>query len=193
MVKATHEDKTRVIELLTASFQENQSVNYIVCKDIHKMKRIRALMDYSFEMCFQFGEVWLADDDQAAALILFPQQKRTTILSIWLDLKLIVQAIGLSGMVKALNREIKIKGKQPKEPMTYLWFIGVDTASQHRGIGSKLLDEIIRSSNGRQLPVYLETSTLENLPWYERFKFKAYDQLDLGYPLYFLKREPDKS
>lgn len=37
--------------------------------------------------------------------------------------------------------------------------------------------------------MYLETSMPENLPWYERFGFRIYDRLELGYTLYFLKKE----
>jgi ribosomal protein S18 acetylase RimI-like enzyme len=76
--------------------------------------------------------------------------------------------------------------------MTYLWFIGVDPAWQHQGIGGKLLNEIIEEANMESLPVYLETSTLQNLPWYERFGFEIYNKLEMSYTLFFLRREPYK-
>ena len=191
MIKATSQDKSLVVRLLAESFQENKSVNYIVRQDDGKFNRIRALMDYSFEMCFQFGEVWLSEDDKACALILFPHQKRTTIRSIWLDIKLVFSAIGLSGLLKALDREGKIKAKQPKIDMAYLWFIGVDPVFHHEGIGSKLIKEIISESDAKQLPVYLETSTVKNLPWYKALGFQIYNQLELNYTLFFLKRGPE--
>jgi len=191
MIKATSQDKSLVVRLLAESFQENKSVNYIVRQDDGKFNRIRALMDYSFEMCFQFGEVWLSEDDKACALILFPHQKRTTIRSIWLDIKLVFSAIGLSGLSKALDREGKIKAKQPKIDMAYLWFIGVDPVFHHEGIGSKLIKEIISESDAKQLPVYLETSTVKNLPWYKALGFQIYNQLELNYTLFFLKRGPE--
>ena len=191
MIKATSQDKSLVVRLLAESFQENKSVNYIVRQDDGKFNRIRALMDYSFEMCFQFGEVWLSEDDKACALILFPHQKRTTIRSIWLDIKLVFSAIGLSGLSKALDREGKIKAKQPKIDMAYLWFIGVDPVFHHEGIGSKLIKEIISESDAKQLPIYLETSTVKNLPWYKALGFQIYNQLELNYTLFFLKRGPE--
>lgn len=192
MIKAGAVDKTTVINVLSSSFEDNLSVNFIVRQDKKRAQRIRALMDYSYEICSQFGEVWLSDDKNACALILYPHQKRTTLKSICLDIRLIVQAIGLSGINKALKREAKIKNLQPKEKMTYLWFIGVDSEFQHMGIGNKLIKEVITRSNQKYLPVYLETSTLRNIPWYESFGFFTYNQLELGYTLFFLKREPDK-
>lgn len=96
------------------------------------------------------------------------------------------------GIRKTLKREAQIQKIQPKEKMAYLWFIGVHPKYQHIGIGSILLKEIILFSNQREIPIYLETSTLKNLPWYEAFGFQRYNQLKLGYTLFFLKRGPDK-
>ena len=192
MVRAKQEDKELVVSILAKSFKENQSVNFIVRQDNIKFKRIKALMDYSFEVCRLFGKVWLSDDRKACALTLFPHKKQTTLKSIWLDIRLIIWAIGLGGVQKTLNREVQIKKLQPKENMIYLWFIAVDPVYQHKGVGSNLLEEIIATSIDKNLPIYLETSTLKNIPWYERFGFKIYNKLELGYTLFFLKREPEK-
>ncbi|RZK67636.1 MAG: N-acetyltransferase, partial [Pedobacter sp.] len=95
MIKAKSKDKTLICELLSSSFSDNPSVNYILNGQTNKSKRIRALMDYSYEQCARFGEVWLSEDRKACALLLFPQKKRLDFYSIWLDLKLIVQAVGV--------------------------------------------------------------------------------------------------
>jgi len=76
-----------------------------------------------------------------------------------------------------------------KKLMYYLWFIGVDPDQQNKGIGSSLIKEVIEEAHSQQRPVYLETSTLKNIPWYEKFGFKIYNELNLGYRLYFMKKE----
>jgi len=192
MVRAKTNDKSFVVDLLSQSFDNNQSVNYIVRQDKKRLRRIRFLMDYSYEVCSQSGDVWLSDDHKACALLLYPHLKRTTLKSIWLDVKLIFQVIGLCGVQKAMKRETQIKKLQPKAPMAYLWFIGVNPANQHNNVGTKLLNEIIEDANSKALPVYLETSTLQNLPWYERQGFKIYNKLELGYTLFFLRHEIGK-
>jgi ribosomal protein S18 acetylase RimI-like enzyme len=146
-------------------------------------------MEYSFEECFMFGEVFLSDDEKACALVLYPDKKRTTIKSILLDMKLIFSCIGIENIKKALARESKIKQLQPKTTMYYLWFIGVDPEFQNKGIGSMLLNEIIKDSKHKQRPIFLETSTLKNLPWYKKHGFLIYNELKLTYKLFFLKRE----
>lgn len=187
MKKAEAVDKNLIVDILSRSFESNQSVNYIIKDGPGRKDGLRALMDYSYEMCSLFGDVWLSDDRKACALVLYPQNKLTTLKAILLDIKLIIKAVGVSGIKRALDRESKIKVKQPKEPMAYLWFIGVDPAQQHKGIGSKLLQELLADAETKKLPIFLETSTTPNLPWYERFGFKIYDQLTLTYTLYFLR------
>lgn len=189
MTKATYRDKKQILDLLVQSFQENLSVNYIVKQDRKRARRIRALMDYSFEMCYLFGNVFLTEHKKACALVLYPDKKKTTPKSILLDIKLISSCIGLKNIKKTLVRESKIKKIQPRKEMYYLWFIGVDPVWQHEGIGSTLLSEIIEDSRNKKRPVYLETSTLKNLPWYKKFGFHIYAKLNLGYELFFLANE----
>jgi hypothetical protein len=192
MKNADYKDKSLVIDILTKSFDTNQSVNYIAKQDGKRLKRISALMDYSFEVCYLFGDVFLSDDRKACALILYPDKKKTTLKSILLDIKLILSCIGVENIKKALARESKIKQLQPKELMYYLWFIGVDPEYKNEGIVSLLMDEIIKDSKHKQRPIYLETSTLKNLPWYKKYGFQIYNELELSYKLFFLKRELDK-
>lgn len=187
MLKATRQDKEWVTDILARSFATNNSVNYIVQQDHKKMRRIKALMEYSFEICTLFGEVFVSENRKAAALILYPDQKKTTLKTLLLDLQLLVQSIGIRNAKKVLNREKRINQIKPKTTMTYIWFIGVDPDYQHNGTGSQLLESIIAQSSR---PIYLETSMVENLPWYERFGFHIYRESDLGYKIYFLKKSP---
>lgn len=192
MIKAERKDKNLVVDILTKSFDTNQSVNYIVKQDQKRAQRVRSLMDYSFEVCYLFGDVFLSDDKKGCALITYPDKKKTTLKSILLDVKLILSAVGLKNIKKTLAREAKINEIQPKEPKYYLWFIGVDPEHQNEGIGSILLDDIIEDSEHKQRPIYLETSTVKNLPWYKKFGFQIYHELHLSYKLFFLKRELGK-
>ncbi len=189
MTKAKVADKVWVVNLLSLAFDENQSVNYIVCQDKNRKKRIKALIEYSFEICLMFGEVWLSNDRQACGMILYPENKKITFSTLWLDLKLVFQSIGLTELRKVLKRESKIKAKQPLVKMSYLWFIGVNPVKQQMGVGSELLLEIINYSKKNARIVFLETSTLKNLSWYKLFGFKIYDKLELTYTLYFLNNE----
>lgn len=188
MVKANYSDRPLVVNILKASFDNNKSVNYLIPQDAKRDERLRRFMEYSFDVCHSFGKVYLSDDRKGCALILLPDKKRTTPKSLWWDIAFILRSIGGSNVGKALNRERQIKSRHPKGPLYYLWFIGVDVAAQNNGIGSKLLNEVIKEGEAQKRVVCLETSTIKNIPWYEKFGFAIYDELDLGYLLFFLKR-----
>ncbi|HEY5463874.1 MAG TPA: hypothetical protein VIJ95_11510 [Hanamia sp.] len=79
MIKATNKDRERVIDILAKSFNDNQSVNYIVKQDQKRNQRIRKLMAYSFDVCYLYGEVYLTHDKSGCALILFPDKKKNNL------------------------------------------------------------------------------------------------------------------
>lgn len=146
-------------------------------------------MDYSFELCYMFGDVFISEDKNGCALIMLPDKKKTNVKSILLDIKFIFSGLGLSNVKKAMSREGKINKLHPHDPMYYLWFIGVDPKHQDKGIGSELMKQVIQRAERKNRPILLETSTLKNIPWYEKYGFKIYNELDLGYRLFFMKRE----
>lgn len=188
MIEAGHNDKKRILDILTNSFDDNKSVNYIIKQDAKRKQRIRRLMEYSFEVCYLFGKVILSDDKKGCALILLPDKKKTTLKTVQLDLKLIFSCIGLGNVKKVMEREGRIKKLQLNDRMYYLWFIGVVPEQQGAGTGTALLNEIIRQSEYDNRIICLETSTLKNIPWYQKFGFTIYNELNLGYRLFFLKR-----
>lgn len=189
MMKATLVDKSLIVDILVKSFETNKSVNYVIKQDSQKLRRIQLLMEYSFHACLRWGDIFLSDNKQGCALILYSEKRRTNLPSIFWDLKLALFSIGLKNILKTVRRESEVKKRHPVYPFAYLWFIGVNPASQGMGLGSTLLDETLQYIQAQDRNIFLETSALQNLPWYEKFGFQKYDELDLGYKLFFLKLE----
>lgn len=189
MNRALYADKKWIVDILVNSFADNKSVNYIIKQDGRKLKRIEALMSYSFDLCFRYGEIFVTKDKQGCVLILIPEKKPVTLQTILLDIKLVFSAIGWTNIRKAAVRESQIKGYHPKIPMFYLWFIGVNTDAQNKGIGSALLMSVINEAMLQKRVICLETSTEKNVPWYRKHGFDIYKELDFGYKLYCMKRE----
>lgn len=188
MKKAHPSQKARIVEILIESFDENKSVNYVVKQDSSRKSRLRGLMHYCYNVCEAFGEVWISEDEQACALILHPDKKRTTLRAILWDVKLAFSVIGLFRVGQVMARESKIKKFHPKEPFSYLWFIGVNPSFQNNGKGSRLLEEIIQHSEQQGRSIYLETSVDRNLSWYKKFGFGIFQTFDLTYTLHMMRR-----
>lgn len=188
MRKSVPADKSVILDILTRAFDDNKSVNYVVRQDQNRVDRIRKLMDYSFNMCHAFGDVWISEDQQACALILFPDKKRTTFRTLLWDFKLAMSVIGIARVGAVLKREAMIKSNHPREPFAYLWFMGVNPQVQGKGLGTTFLQEVIRSCERNKRPIYLETSMEKNLPFYKNNGFEIFQSLQLSYTLYQLRR-----
>lgn len=188
MKKATHADKEKVTNILSAAFSDNRSVTYIIPQDSINKDRLRHLIKYSFNLCLRFGEVLLSDDQKGCALIIYPEKKRTSLTSLLWDLEFVIKCTGLSNIRKIIRREKIIERLHPLAPKCYIWFIGVLPGEQSKGVGSRLLREIIEYGRTSGRVMCLETSTPKNLPWYIKHGFTVYNELDLGYHLFFLKR-----
>lgn len=188
MIRAQHNDKQLVVDILMRSFDDNKSVNYIITQDSKRCRRIGELIEYSYDVCNLFGDIFLSDDKKGCVLLIKPDKKNTTLKSILLDLKFIVKCLGFSNIKKAMNRESKINQVKPDGLLYYLWFIGVKPENQGIGVGSRLLTEIIAEGQKQNRTLCLETSTLKNIPWYEKFGFRTYKELDFGYKLYCMKK-----
>lgn len=188
MIRAGLDDKNRIVDILADSFESNNSVNYIIPQNNRRTNRIRKLMAYSFDICLLYGDVFITEDKNACALILLPDKKKTTIRSVLLDVLLATTVIGLKNISRTLSRETSITKIHPNGLLYYIWFIGVVPSEQGKGFGSKLLNTVVEEGLNQKRTVCLETSTMKNVPWYEKHGFKTYTELDFGYKLYCMKK-----
>ncbi|MBO9619915.1 MAG: GNAT family N-acetyltransferase [Niabella sp.] len=187
MREAQMKDKDRIVEILTRSFEANRSVNYIIPGDRKREARLKALMAYSFDFCKRNGEVFLTDNEEGCALVVFPEKRKFTVTGVMKDIRLIFTGIGLANLAKTMRRESLIKKHHPGGPIYYLWYIGVAPAAQGKGIGTALLSELAQRGTTLNRTICLETSTKKNLPWYEKNGFSTYKIIEFGFPVYFMR------
>jgi hypothetical protein len=189
MKQANSSHRTLVVDILRTSFDENQSINYIVRSGINRRERITHLMEYCFDVCMKKGMIFLSDNEEGCVLILLPEKRMNVFRVLALEIKLLFHSVGFTNAWRVMKREKQLKTHHPKEPFYYLWFAGVYPNSQGTGIGTQLLKEVLAYCDKKKRPVYLETSVMLNLPWYERFGFTIYHEIDLGYKLYQMMRD----
>lgn len=191
MIPATLQDKTLVVDILSESFDSNKSVNYVIKQDQKKAQRIRGLMEYSFDKCFKYGQIWLNEEKNACALIMLPST--FSFQSLLMDIRFALQVAGSLNIIrKASNKEADVKKHHPRSPFLHLWFIGVKKQHQGKGLGTQLIREI-EANNHQQLPIYLETSTERNVPFYQKLGFQSYHQntyylSDQAFQFYMMKK-----
>ena len=192
MEKAKESNKSRIIEILTKSFDDNKSTNWAIKCDRERILRIRKLMVYAYDLCKKQEGVVISDDNDGAIIFDYPKTSQYNILRLIKDLGFIFNVIGPGRLFKVLKREGYIKKFHPKKDYIYLWFLGVLPESQRNGIGSRMMQDLIKISNMKRLPVYLETSNPRNLDFYEKFGFSIYHKWNtefIGFPVWFMRRE----
>lgn len=74
----------------------------------------------------------------------------------------------------------QMAGYHPKEPHWYLPLIGIDPAHQGKGLGSALMRHVTDICDRDGVPAYLESSSLRNVPLYERLGFEVTGTIQAG-------------
>lgn len=180
--------ESKIKNILYHSFKGNKSIDFMIGNDDKSDRRYNSLLDYSIEKAKLSGLVYYDEESSAAALLIDHSKGGFSIKSLLLDLKLVWSVIGLKNLNKVLNRESKLKEFHPKGKFLHLWYIGVHPNKQGKGGGSSLLKKIITENPG--VDIYLETSNLKNIPFYERNGFKKVGNIDLEeYELNMFKLE----
>lgn len=178
-------EKQIVCEILSNSFINNKSVDYVLKGGLKETMQRNYLIEYSYNFCKKFGQIYL--EENACALVVFPEKIKKGFFDYIEDFKFILKSVGLKKLRLLLDREKIIKGKQNKtKDNLYIWFIGVKSDCQGNGIGSALLQQIIKDYPNKT--ILLETSSKRNLSFYSRNGFIQYNQHIFSYILYFLKK-----
>ncbi len=85
----------------------------------------------------------------------------------------------------------RLDARHPREPHWYLGTLGVHPRHQGRGIGSALLGAWLAEVDREPHPVYLETDSEENVPFYARAGFEVAERLSvLRVPVAAMRRPP---
>ncbi|MBS9536042.1 GNAT family N-acetyltransferase [Mycobacterium sp. M1] len=72
-----------------------------------------------------------------------------------------------------------LEANHPEEPHWYLAVIGSDPAVRGRGFGQAVMQPRLDQCDAEHCPAYLESSKLENVPYYERFGFTVTGEIHL--------------
>jgi GNAT superfamily N-acetyltransferase len=191
MKAVTKGDRSRAIDVLSAAFDTNPSVNWVIPQDKKRKQRLHALMNYALDVTMRQHEAYIHNEAPAVALCHFPYKKHFSLADVWSDVRFAFHVTGVSGAIKAAKREALIKAQHPKAPFMYLWMLGVSPSHQGKGAGSSLLKKILVRCDDENLPAYLETSVERNLPLYQRHGFVIYHELKMNdLQIRFMKREP---
>jgi ribosomal protein S18 acetylase RimI-like enzyme len=178
--KAIRSQKSIVVSILCSSFSKDPQIQYIIGTNGNTIKKYVALMRYAFEYALLNGDVYITEDNNATALW---KNYNSTKMNLHLLLESVrfFIAFGYSGIQRISKMEKLIKTKYPAATeFKYLWFIATTPIYQGKGHGNTLLQPIITKCKQLATPIYLETSTLSNMNYYQKKGFRVYENLEIA-------------
>ena len=144
-----------------------------------------------------YGDVPLSPQGDAAAILLPPDRPRLrSARLVRVGLIQMPFRAGLRGFSRFLSmwRTLEERHDADVGPRHwYVWLLGVDPASQGKGVGGALLSSICERADRDGVPCYLDTTNERNLAFYRRHGFEVVYEGDFprgGPHLWTLVRVP---
>ena len=191
--KAVLQDVPALTQVLVRAFDADPWVDWMVPGDERRTVRATALMDWFVRTAMPHGHIYITTDRKGAALWIPPGKWKMNLLQ---QLAFVLDMVPVTGLRRLPTRMIGLQTfqeKHPKQPHWYLPMIGTDPLFRGKGIGSALLQPILRTCDVEGIPAYLENTNEQNLPFYERHGFEVTEIFQFpfqGSKMWLMWREP---
>ena len=166
--------KEKVIDILYESFYDYESTISICKQDKKLNKRFKLLLEYTYFLANNFGEIYVDKTESSCVLILDRIKERTTIKTLYWKLILILKVFGIKKTISFLKRQKKLDKARSNDDI-HIWFVGTKIAEQNKGLASCLIKEILTEHKGKKITV--ETKRNRNIYFYEKLGFEAYTEV----------------
>jgi ribosomal protein S18 acetylase RimI-like enzyme len=189
------DDREAVVVVLSHAFAEDPLVRWFLPPREGGADRLARFFRVTLARdVLPYGEAHVAEHDGAivgAALWRRPGEWNTTGRRQLLDLPWWLGVFGRD-LLRAGTGLDTMKAVHPVAPHWYLPTIGVDPGAQGLGVGSALLEVILRRCDADRTPAYLESSKSRNIGFYERHGFTVSEERRLpnGPPFWPMWRDP---
>ncbi len=198
LLKLNKENLKSCVEVVKSSFRNDPLWERVFKGEADEDNKRLSFFEMPLRLGLTYGEVYSTSPELEGVSILIPGSKVKT--SIWRMLRSgglgaamkLGSSLGskLDKIFKPLEDDHKIN--MGDRDYLYISILGVDFDKQGQGFGGQLLKGLINISSDRDLPLYLETETEENVRFYEKFGFKVIKKINLpivDHPMWEMLRE----
>ena len=180
---ALRSDLDRLAATLADGFRDDPMLGWIYGKAgaPEQQEEMReAFMKVALDIGFPHGHLYAAGGNQAAAIWAPPDVDLFDDAAVGALFGLLGEQLGArAGEVG--EGLMRIAEHHPHdEPHFYLFVLGTAQASQSKGVGSALLQEVLARCDRQGLPAYLESSNIRNVPFYERHGFRVLTEVEVS-------------
>ncbi len=189
--KATPADVPALAGSLARAFDDDPIMEWLFPDPRRRPRWTERFFAVRLRQLMRQEEVWASHEGSGAALWAQPERWKLTF----------GETLGLVGRIVAgvgrrtpqsLRGLTLIEERHPSEPHWYLAVLGVDPDAQGGGLGSALLDPVLRSCDEDGVAAYLESSKERNIAFYARHGFRVTEEVTMpnGPPVWLMWRDP---
>jgi ribosomal protein S18 acetylase RimI-like enzyme len=185
-------------EVLAASFFDYPMFTFYFP---HKNRRKRYLPWYFrniLKTAHRYGEVYITADVSGVIFTLPPGHTKISTWEYILNGFLMTPLImGFRNYERSMECERFVDDTRENlmklRPHYYLWGLAVDPNQKKTGIGSALLEPLLEKAEREYTPIYLETHSEKNVPYYQKHNFDLIHSAKIpkhNLPFWCMLREP---
>jgi ribosomal protein S18 acetylase RimI-like enzyme len=182
------QDGQQAIDILVRAFHDDPVMLWISGHPDF----LRTFFNITLPIFLPHGLTYIEEQGRGAAAWLGPEQRLhwpVTAGNLWRMFKV----CGVRGFIRFGRGGLATARFHPGEPHYYLFLIGTLPESKGQGIGSSLINHVLRKCDEENLPAYLENSKQDNLAFYRGHGFEVVDQINFARgapPVWLMWREP---
>lgn len=172
--RLTMDDLEWATDLLTDAFLDETPTTHLF-RGPKRLAQTRYFMRCTAAYSLLFGEAYATPDRSGVALWLLPDATTMTFGRMRKAGMLSAPfRMGLSGFGRFMNfadHTDKMHRRAAPMPHYYLFTLGVSRSAQGKGVGRRLVTEMLERIDAESTPAYLETQNERNVPLYQRLGF----------------------
>ena len=193
MKKATLKDRELVISILTDSYVNTPTFQFLMRDNRNPNKYTRRIAEYAFDFGIKRNSVYLSENEKGVAIAFHSDQLTLDFHDIWLQGKLALHAVNLRKFFSIIRHNSYVqKIKDKHKPYIYYWFWAA-VKEENQGQSARDLGfSIYKMAKEKKLPIIAETTMKQNKIIYERYGFHVFEEWtnpENGLHVWFLKRD----
>jgi GNAT superfamily N-acetyltransferase len=193
--KATRADLPRLVDALAEAFEQDPPMRWFLPDASRRGDQMRKQFALFLKTVhLRNDETYTTDDVVGGALWVPPGCYPPPFFAQLRVLPGLIRIYGAS-MTRAAQGVKVMESNHPSRPHFYLDSLGVEPASQGKGVGSALLKPVLDRCDRERIPAYLNAGSPRSRDLYLRHGFEVTEEFELpedGPPLWRMWREPGR-
>lgn len=176
--RAEPNDANLIAETLNDAFSDDPVFNWFMRDDGQRQKHQLKFFQKLVELLgFEEGEISIIEGGKGVAFwVPYPGEVTPPFSKEIAALPYLIGATGFSRFHRMVKLRSEMEKFKEKSPHAYLWFLGVRSDCQGKGMGSNLLDACLKDIDEKGIVAALETATPRNLPLYQSRGFEIINE-----------------